>query len=858
MTTNDETSRGSAEIIYIRDDGYFSLTINYESGAVITSYKCHLTDKLNDILRKFANKLDLDYSSIHFQYGGKIFPINESKEKISQIINVTDKESKSMTILAYKIQNTTENENVKIRLEIENRNPITLQGKKTEALKEIFKRNIDKIKITNLNYFIFKYGNREIDLNNNFNDIANNTDKRSLMLIISLQLKINPSYNSSLFCQKYKYYIIIGSILIVAVLAIILYFALKSDVNSIKSEDENIFNTDIDISSDISSQKCSIKGCKKCDYNTNGFQCLDCGDLIPIKRDGIIKQCLKCDEEGFFVPDNGTTCEKCSINGCKQCKGPLEDIECIDCGDLIPVYEKGKFKECNCETGLEEKCLTCDKILNQCTSCNIGYKLVNGECKQDFFIKATYYISIEGYWELFYYDYHKKHKSISQLILDGKIINTITEKYNLEIGEHIAYFKFRLVRTSYYTYFFGGNKFLKSVTFSDFNESFPRYIPDIAFTSMFENCENLISVDFSKIAYSFLATINYLFKNCTNLVNVNFNFKNKLQARDSAEGMFCNCSSLISIDLSRLDTTSVTSFKNLFYGCKSLTSIDLSMLDVKQVEYLENMFYGCNSLQNINLNNWKLDSATDISFMFYDCNSLKYLDLSSFRPPSLKNMNNTFYNCYSLTSINLNKLNTTTVTDMSYLFYNCSSLKILDISSFHTIAVTSMRGLFKQCRSLTSLILGENFVTNSAIDIAGIFLDCNSLTSLNLEKFDTSKASYFQQMFCNCYNLKEIDISNFRFQPYSYLQQMFSGCYSLTSVNFQNELIVIYNYTGLFYNCPNLKYANISFISSSSYYYPIFNSNISDSGEIILNNNYYTIRFKAANVPNGWNYSLYP
>ena len=87
---------------------------------------------------------------------------------------------------------------------------------------------------------------------------------------------------------------------------------------------------------------------------------------------------------------------------------------------------------------------------------------------------------------------------------------------------------------------------------------------------------------------------------------------------------------------------------------------------------------------------------------------------------------------------------------------------------------------------------------------------------------------------------------------------MFSGCYSITSVNFKNELIEINNYTGLFYDCPNLKYVNLSFISGNSYYYQIFNSNISDSGEIILNTDFYTKKFKAFNVPNGWNYSPYP
>ena len=44
-------------------------------------------------------------------------------------------------------------------------------------------------------------------------------------------------------------------------------------------------------------------------------------------------------------------------------------------------------------------------------------------------------------------------------------------------------------------------------------------------------------------------------------------------------GMFSGCSSLASLDLSSLDTSSVTSMSSMFYGCSSLASLDLSSLD---------------------------------------------------------------------------------------------------------------------------------------------------------------------------------------------------------------------------------------------------------------------------------------
>ena len=44
-----------------------------------------------------------------------------------------------------------------------------------------------------------------------------------------------------------------------------------------------------------------------------------------------------------------------------------------------------------CETGDDDKCLECDLTKNQCSKCNLGYKLINGKCIINYSFKATYF-----------------------------------------------------------------------------------------------------------------------------------------------------------------------------------------------------------------------------------------------------------------------------------------------------------------------------------------------------------------------------------------------------------------------------------------------------------------------------------
>ena len=133
----------------------------------------------------------------------------------------------------------------------------------------------------------------------------------------------------------------------------------------------------------------------------------------------------------------------------------------------------------------------------------------------------------------------------------------------------------------------------------------------------------------------------------------------------------------------------------MFRGCASMVSADLSQLDTSGVTDTSHMFYGCSSLVSLDLSHFNTSSVTSMSGMFSGCSSLTSLDLSSFDTSKVKNMGamyepdrgeGMFSGCSSLESLDLSSFNTPAAVCMSFMFYGCSSLASLDLSGFGTSA----------------------------------------------------------------------------------------------------------------------------------------------------------------------------
>ncbi|HAA9787192.1 TPA: BspA family leucine-rich repeat surface protein [Listeria monocytogenes] len=219
----------------------------------------------------------------------------------------------------------------------------------------------------------------------------------------------------------------------------------------------------------------------------------------------------------------------------------------------------------------------------------------------------------------------------------------------------------------------------------------------------------------------------------------------------TTEGMFKNCSNLMEVDLSGLDTSAVTTMWDMFNSCRALEELDVSHFDTSSVTNMYAMFEDCTSLEELDVSNFDTSSVTDMYRVFNGCEKLKKLDVSNF--------------------------DTSSATAMVQMFRNCSALEKLDVSNFNTSLVTDMRAMFAGCTSLEALDV-SNFDTSSVTNMAAMFSDNEKLEKLDLSTFDTSSVTNMGTMFKNCTALKSLFLDNFTHAASS--TDMFTGTTSLS------------------------------------------------------------------------------
>ena len=624
-------------------------------------------ETIKNILNNNINSMEIDINSYNFQYQeGNI----DTNKKFNAIANTIDQNFSGITLCAFPRTKLTVNF-VDIKNNINNEQfskECYLEDKLGDVCKDYCVKNRKSI-----NNIIFRYNLKDINLEQTFDELLPKKTKLDItskneLLTVNGSSEININVIELNCCEKNiikTMAIILVLLSIITSLVIIIVRTKKSGdsigkynpLNPAKSDDlynggsspEDPYDTsntkppntenDSTKSSDnphgTGNDPENPKETTKSSDNSH-----DTGN-DPENPKETTKPTTKICQPGYFIPDGGSTasdCAKCKLKGCIDCKGTSDNNECINCGGLESIYNDGKIIECKntCEIGEEEKCSACYEDKIECKSCNIGYKLVNGKCRPDFYIKAIYQVNSPGDTIQLYNSDRKGY--VSQLII-GTDIYTSPKKYEHQFeneGLQPVYIKFSKYKPgSYNSGFFKNIDKLVSVVFYDFNE----YLPDLFLQSLFEGCKNLISVDISNL-YGFRpAYAANMFYGCSKLEYVNFNITYILNS---------------------------PTIYSMFYNCWSLKSIDLSKLNVSEASSFDNMFFNCTSLETINIENFSLKKdSTSMNYMFENCTSLKSLDLSSFKPYKLTSMIHTFYNCYSLTSINLNNMYTNSVTNMN-------------------------------------------------------------------------------------------------------------------------------------------------------------------------------------------------
>lgn len=303
--------------------------------------------------------------------------------------------------------------------------------------------------------------------------------------------------------------------------------------------------------------------------------------------------------------------------------------------------------------------------------------------------------------------------------------------------------------------------------------------PQTMYAWFFE-CNNLVSVNLSKLVTSKTTSLEFAFSRCTSLTDLDLSALDTRSVRSFADA-FQDCSSLRSVNLAGWDTSSGNNFRQMFYCCAALEELDVSSFNTSSATTFEQMFYGCRSLRHLDLSHFATGNATTFASMFYRCESLATLDVSMFDTASATDLSQVFYRCKSLTELDLSSASTAKVQTFHGMFSGCSGLKRIDLSLLDTSSATNLSYLFADCSKLEAVNF-SGIKTSSVIDFNHMFSGCSSLTSLDLSSFDTSSAVNMSFLFYSCSSLRALNLSSFDTSNVEEMADLFSRCSKLAEV----------------------------------------------------------------------------
>ena len=178
---------------------------------------------------------------------------------------------------------------------------------------------------------------------------------------------------------------------------------------------------------------------------------------------------------------------------------------------------------------------------------------------------------------------------------------------------------------------------------------------------MFSGVTNLSSLDFSTWKNCCIYKGVGMFNGMTNLQNILGLNNLNMSICESLYGLFQNCTSLTTLDLSSWNTSNVTDMSVMFQNCKNLqTIVGLENLDMSKVTNFTGMFNECASLTEINLPTTNFNGKNiRLSSFAQGTKSLTTLDLTNWTNAMVTGDLNRFLNYSSVTSFDVSTLDAT-------------------------------------------------------------------------------------------------------------------------------------------------------------------------------------------------------
>ena len=365
----------------------------------------------------------------------------------------------------------------------------------------------------------------------------------------------------------------------------------------------------------------------------------------------------------------------------------------------------------------------------------------------------------------------------------------------------------------------------------------------------------------------------YWFQGFTNLISISGLEYLNTEEVTNMSGMFRDCSSLTTLDLSSFYTANVTTMAAMFNGCSSLRSLNITSFNTGEVTDMTGMFLACSSLTDLNVSNFNTLNTTSMMRMFSECAALTSLDLTNFDTDKVTNMGLMFDNCTSLTTIYASKgwsiANLTEGSD-NMMFYNCINLvgglgttydaNHIDYTYAHIDGGTANPGYltdknaprpyavlsdnntvltfyydehkverngmdigpfndsdkqswYNQRESITTAVFDESFANCTSLTSTFLwFYGCRNMVSISgIQYLKTDNVTDMSRMFDSCSSLTSLDVSGFNTENVTHMYDMFYMCSSLTSIDVSHFNTSNVKRMGWMFNgCKNLTSLDVS------------------------------------------------
>ena len=319
---------------------------------------------------------------------------------------------------------------------------------------------------------------------------------------------------------------------------------------------------------------------------------------------------------------------------------------------------------------------------------------------------------------------------------------------------------------------FGKCSALQTIDVSNWNTS-----SCTAMSMMFCDCLSLESLDVSRWDTSKVTTFQFMF--AVSVANKYMKLRtvgdlsgwNTSNVTDMC-AMFQECKYLESIgNISGWDISKVTNMSGLFNGCVRLNGIgNLSGWNTSSCTTMRLMFYNCLSVESLDISRWDTSKVTTFAAMFATSGN-QYMklrtvgDLSGWNTSNVTDMDAMFQDCEYLESIgDISSWNTSKVTNMGWLFNRCVRLDgIGDLSGWNTSHNNNFESMFRgQGMTKTGMKIDVSFVkawdVRSATNISTMFMDCTAQEVLDLSGWDISSVKDMSSIFDGMTGLRKISL----------------------------------------------------------------------------------------------------